>query len=192
MASIRMPQTLPPRPVQSERKAVGAGVAPELALGDIAAKRVVKTDDARNEIRWAFTRRIAPFFDRAVELYLRDREIKAAELAERMTVDATVLSQMRAGQRQITEVQLEVLRAHRPSRLVLAAADRDRREVTFAMVRDRIVEVVLDEVRKGSLIGEAILNEAARREGVERGEVDAAIEQEAEEIEEELPAGSLT
>lgn len=177
MPNRAMALTLPERPVQSERKAVRAGVAPELPLGDIPAKRAVKTEDERNAIRWDFTRRIAPFFDRACEVYLRDQEIKATELAERMTVDVTVLSQMRAGQRQITEVQMEVLRGHRPARAILAEADRPPPAITMSSIERELLRVVVEDAKRGDRGANAILDEVSRRLQVERGDVDHVIEQ---------------
>ena len=187
MPTAHMPRSLPQSAVQTRSKEVRAGLTRDLRTGDIPAKRAVKTEEERNAIRWAFTKRIAPYFDRACEVYCRDLEVKAHDLAERMTVDQTVLSSMRAGERQISEVQLEVLRAHRPSRLILAEADRDRPALTFAMLRDRIAEIVIEDAKRGGLLGRVVLDEAARREGVTRDDVDGAVDQGVDEDGEPAP-----
>jgi hypothetical protein len=66
--------------------------------------------------------------------------------------------------------------------------------MTMAMLRDRIVEVVIEDARRGGLLGETVLSEVARREQVERADIDAVLERGEGDVagEEELPAGSLT
>jgi len=185
----RMSAVVADRPVRTPCERGRAGFAAgELDLSDTAAKRAQRTDERRDAIRWAFTVRIAPYFDRACEVYCRDLDAKASTLAEEMGVGASVLSEMRKAARLIGAEHLEVLRAHRPARLILASADRETPAMTFAMLRDRIVEIIIEDAKRGGLIGEKVLDEAARREGVDREDVDAVIER--GEAADERPAGS--
>lgn len=178
MPLSRMPTALPPRPVRTQCEPVRTGFAqPEFDLSDTGARRAQRTDEKRDSLRWSFTLRIAPFFDRACEAWCRDHDAKASTLADEMGVGASVLSEMRAAKRLIGAEHLEVLRAHQPARAILAEADRPRPELTMASIERTVLRVVVEDAERGDRGASAILDEVARRLQVERGELAEVIEQ---------------
>ncbi len=178
MRNVAMTETLPDRPVSSTRQRVAAGLTRQIEapLGDVPARRAAKTDEQRDAIRWERTARIAPFFDRACEVYLRDQQIKAVELAERMTVDPTQLSRMRSGERIIESFAEEVLRRHQPARAILTEADRPPPAITLANVERVALKVLIEDAARGDRGANAVLDEVARRLQVERGDIAEVIE----------------
>jgi hypothetical protein len=118
-----------------------------LPLGDVAARRSQKRDDAVNEARKEYTEQIAPYFDRAVEVYLRDHDdMKAAVFADMLGVDATHLSRMRSGERNIDSHHLRPLRRHKPSAAIVLAGD--ARISGLAILVRRDVQVSASEIEK--------------------------------------------
>jgi hypothetical protein len=178
-----LPETALPTHCQPGRRAVGAHRQQEMRLDDIAAKEQAKRDAIRAANATEAQERLAPIFKAAV-----DRWGKAEAYALAIGTDKGTLSKMLSGERLIGPRDWIPLMDSPEAWAVwvggvaavggLAASVRRRPAISAATIRERIADLVIEDARRGGIMGNAILDRVAELEHVERGEVDTTIEQE--------------
>jgi hypothetical protein len=164
-----------------------SSLAPQLC--DTAAATARKRERQRETGKWEMTRALAPYFDRAVALWLArgGEQRKATEYGDEIGVDPSTLSLLRKGERLISPEHFMPLLsvpecAAELARGMVAPSGGDvrivrKQAVTWERARTWIVEWVLRDDRTRN----HALRDIAEEKGVERGDLDVAIEGENED-----------
>lgn len=153
----------------------------EMRLDDIAAKEAEKREAIRVANERAALESLAPVFKAAVE-----RWGKAEAYASEIGITKSTLSEMCSGKRLIGPRDWMPLRSVPEAwalwtRGVASAGGLDvavnRKPVmSMSRLRNLIAEIVIEDADKDGALGNWVLNEAAKRGGVEREDVDSVVE----------------